>query len=128
MLEEDGCAFGRAQKENGIDLRDVHAFIEDVDCEEAVDLALFEFSQRSIALFARVLRRDCQRRDAGFVEAAGHVTRVLDTDAKSEGAHRMDVRHLPLQFGKDLHDARVIADIDTFELRTIVGVSCPAHV
>jgi hypothetical protein len=88
LLEEHGRAFRRPQKKHGVDLRDIDAFVEEVDGEEAVDLPLFEFAQRVVAFEAGAVRRHVERRDAGFVEAASHVARVLDPDAEAEGDRR----------------------------------------
>ena len=58
LLQEDSRALGRAQEQHGVDLGDVEAFVEEVDREEDVDLAVAQRGQGVAAVRSRTSSAD----------------------------------------------------------------------
>lgn len=128
LLKKDERALGRPEKEDRVDLRHVDAFIEDVDREEAVDLAVAQAPERAIAYVA--VRRPQHRlgRNPSLIEAARHELGVADADAEAEGAHAAEIADLSAELLHDLHEPRIVARVDVLELAIVVTAAGPCHV
>ena len=92
LLEEDGRALGRPEEEDGVDLRHVDAFVEEVDGEETLTVPA-----RSVAQRAARDRRWSVSADTAIegrpasVNSLRHELGVRDAHAEAERAHRRRV-------------------------------------
>ncbi len=91
LLEEQGGALGGAQEQDGVDVGDVDAFVEEVDAEEDAELAGGEIAERGGALGFGGGGGDGAGAQAGALELLRHEVRVALVDAEAEGAHLGDV-------------------------------------
>ena len=89
LLQEERRALGWAQEQQGVDIRDVDALVEQVDGEDDVDSAGVEIAKRRRSFLHRAVAPDRNGRDPDRAELLGHEARVRDRDAEAE---RLDLR------------------------------------
>ena len=91
LLQEDGRALGGTQEEHGVDLGDVDALVEEVDREDAVDLAARSIRSAGSRWSAAGRAETATAGMPAPREALGHVVGVRDADAEAERAHAQRV-------------------------------------
>ena len=84
LLQEDREAFRRAQKQDGIDLGNVHPFVVQIDREDDIDLAVDQLALHAAPMLSRTLSGEGLRRDTAFPEKLSHVFRMTYADAKCQ--------------------------------------------
>ena len=87
LLRQDGGGLRGTKQEHRVHRRHVDALAENVDAEDAAEVALLESSQGRVAFRAVGLAPERCAREAAFGEGAGHVLGVVDGDAEAERAH-----------------------------------------
>jgi hypothetical protein len=92
LLQKDGQALGRTQKEDRIDLGHVHAFAEFVDCEKERERAIFKFVQKVGTIVSIQAGDKCCGRQAAQAELFGHELRMPDRDTESDSFEGMQSR------------------------------------
>ena len=121
LLEEDRCALGGAEHEDGVDVGDVEALVQHVDGEHRIDAARAEVVECRGTLASWRLTADRASRDSSFDELPSHVVGMGDAHAESERPHAANVRHLVPQLAEDDAHASVVAREDAGQLRFVVS-------
>ena len=105
----------------------VEAFVEEVDREQDVDVAVAQRGQCVAAIGRGGLGGHGQRGDTGFDETLSHVAGVLDADAESQGAHGRNVGHLVVKLLEHDAGAGVVAGVDVAQRCQVVAATSPLH-
>ena len=129
LLQEEGRALGRAQEQQGVDVRDVDTFVEQVDGEDDVDSPGVEIAQRRRSLVHRAVTPDRNGRYPDRAELLGHEARVHDRDAEAERLDRREVVRLEAHLFDDASRPRVIGGQHVGQrVRVVAGAALPRHV
>ncbi len=123
LLEEQRRTVGRAEKEERVDGRDVHALVEQVDREDRPYGAVGQVAERSPALVGTARCRECHGREAELAEAFGHEMSVTDADAVAERPHRRRIGDLPPDLLDHQTRPRVVGSEDVLERSDVVSLS-----
>src|ERR1035437_997610 len=87
LLQEDCCTLCWPEEEHRVDLREVEAFVEEVDREQDVHLPLYEPPARRISHVARRISGDRKGRKAMFRKPFRHELCVLHRCAEAKSTH-----------------------------------------
>ena len=122
-----GRALGRSQKQDRVGVRDVEAFVEQVSCEQDVDVPGAQIRQRLLSFGARRRSADRAGGDSGFVEDTRHVLGVGDADAEAKGPHGTNVGDLVSELPQHDASACVVAGEEVVELGLVVAATGPGQ-
>jgi len=125
LLEEHRRRLGGTQEEDGVHVRQVDAFIEQVHREEDLQGAGLQSSQGSATLVLGGLAGDGLRGNPPLPEGGGHPVGMLDAHTEAEGAHRVDVGDLVLELPQDDPEPRIVGGVDRVQLGEIVSAPLP---
>jgi hypothetical protein len=87
LLEIDDVAFGGAQKEHAVDLRDIDALVEDIDDEKDVEAAVGKVGAELAPGVGIGFGSQALRGNARLLEEPCHEARMLDAHTEAEGPH-----------------------------------------
>jgi len=127
LLKEDGCALGRTQEQDGINLGNVKPLVEEVDGEENINLAVPQRVQCVATVSCSCFGRHCPGLNARFYETSSHVSSMIDADAEAQSSHRADVRHFVAQLFQDYARPRVVSGVQAIEGSKIVSATFPLN-
>ncbi len=129
LLEKNGQALGRAQKEDRIDFGHIHAFAELVDREQERKRASFQFSQQVGTIVSIQTGDESCRRQPAQAELVGHELRMPDRHTESDSFEGMQFGFVTVQGGNDSFNTLLgtgpIQDVDILEGRFIVTAIAP---
>ena len=121
LLEKQRGALGRTQHQDGVDRRDVDAFVEQVDGEDDRHLPVAEIAQRPVALVVGCLSPDRGCGDASRLNSSV-MNRAWATLTQKPSARMLD--RSPTRSPKlldDLADPDVVGGVDVGEGGDVVA-------
>ena len=127
LLEKDGGALRRPEHENGVDLRQVDAFVEEIHGEDGSKLPLPQSRKRRTPFVSWRSGVECHGLVPEAGELSGHEVGVGDARAESEGPHSMWVRHVFLDGVSDPQGADVIAGEHVVQIARDISPALEAH-
>ena len=131
LLEEDRRGLRRAQHQDRVNHRDIESLIEEVDSEQAHDLAAPQLREPLLPLVGPRGAAERERGEPGTTEHLGHVMGVLDADAESKRSHSARISDLVSQGLKHLGGSSIVAGVQAVQLVNVVrtaGESQPAEI
>ncbi len=125
LLDEDRGALRGAEEEEGVDVGQVDAFVEEIDAEEGTDVAVAEPGEGSRPIGGGGALADGDAGEAGLGEPHGHELRVIDVDAEAEGPHRSRGGDVVAHRIEDATEPDVTRGIDAPQLLDGIAARCP---
>ena len=120
-MDKEHWALRRAQKQQRVDLGDVHALVENIDRKDDADGAFAKLLNGTSTLINTELAADRLGRDAEKVELLGHVFGMGDGYAKSEGLHVGEIEDAAVELVDDEPSALFTGlDVKLAQLRNLV--------
>ena len=99
LLQENRQRFCRSKEQDGVNLRNVNAFVIDIHDEDKTHLAGNETILRAATFFIRRLTGQEHGRNAMLIEIPAHELRVIHRDTEAQALNIVNVCHIFQQRG-----------------------------
>ncbi len=127
LLEKDRETLGGAEEEDGVHLRDINAFVVEVDNEDEMDLPCNQTPLDSGTLFSGTSGMKAGSQNTGLLKRCGHILRMLHGCTEPKPDDITDISGILLHGTDDPVNPLSVSGIDPGELSWVVGSPPPCH-
>ena len=127
LLEKHGGTLRRSEHEYGIDLRQVHTLIEEINGEDGSKFPTPQSRKRRAPFIPWRIAVECHSLVPEAVELAGHEVGVGDASAESKGSHPTWVRHVFLDGVADAQSPHMVAGEHVVQIAGYISPALKAH-